>query len=101
MNSDKEKKNEENQLQPQPQLHEGVSKEARVPFLYKQKSKAAMMGNPQPLKILEQKKPSFEPRISKAIRIQRVILLPWEQQFIKNLLCLAAGDMYFDFYAPL
>ena len=59
------------------------------------------MGKPQPLKRLEQINPSFEPRISKAIRIQRVVLLPWEQQFIKNLLCLAAGDMYFDFYAPL
>ena len=51
------------------------------------------MGNPQPLNTLEQKNPSFEPRISKAMRIQRV-LLPDKQQFIKNLLCYAAGDMY-------
>lgn len=48
------------------------------------------MGKPQPLNTFEQKMPSFEPRTSKAIRIQRVIL-PWEQQFIRNLLCLAAG----------
>lgn len=58
------------------------------------------MGNPHPLKIPEQQKPSFEPQTSKAIRIQRVTL-PWEQQFIKNLLCLAAGRMYFDFCSPL
>ncbi len=57
-----------------------------------------MMGKPQPLNTFEQNNPSFEPRISKAIRIQRVILFPWEQQFIKNLLCFAAGDMYFDFF---
>lgn len=52
-----------------------------------------MMGSPQPLKTFEQNAPSFEPRTSKAIRIQRVTL-PWEQQFIKYLLCLAAGRMY-------
>ena len=57
-----------------------------------------MMGKPQPLNTFEQNNPSFEPRISKAIRIQRVMLFPWEQQFIKNLLCFAAGDMYFDFF---
>ena len=50
------------------------------------------MGRPQPLNTLEQKIPSFEPRISKAMRIQRVVL-PVKQQFIKNLLCFAAGDM--------
>ena len=60
-----------------------------------------MIGKPQPLNTFEQNAPSFEPSMSKAIRIQRVTLFPWEQQFIKNLLCLAAGDMYFDFYAPL
>ena len=48
------------------------------------------MGRPQPLNTLEQKIPSFEPRISKAMRIQRVVL-PVKQQFIKNLLCFAAG----------
>ncbi len=43
------------------------------------------MGNPQPLNILEQKIPSFEPSISKAIKIQRVTLLPCvQQQFIKT-----------------
>jgi hypothetical protein len=40
-----------------------------------------MMGNPQPLNTFEQKNPSFEPRISKAIKIQRVEL-PVKQQFI-------------------
>ena len=70
----------------------GVSKDASVPFLYKQKSKAIRMGNPQPLKMLEQKIPSFEPSTSNAMRIQRVVL-PEKQQFIKNLLCFAAGDM--------
>lgn len=63
----------------------------RVPFLYRQNKSARIMGNPQPLKMFEQKKPSFEPRISNAIKIQRVTLLPWVQQFIKNLLCFAAG----------
>ena len=49
------------------------------------------MGRPQPLNALEQKIPSFEPSTSKAIRIQRVVLPPVKQQFIKNLLCFAAG----------
>ena len=43
-----------------------------------------IIGRPQPLNTLEQKIPSFEPRISKAIRIQRVKLLPCVQQFIKT-----------------
>ena len=41
------------------------------------------MGNPQPLKMPEQNVPSFVPRTSKAMRIQRVTF-PWEQQFIKT-----------------
>lgn len=53
------------------------------------------MGSPQPLNTFEQKIPSFEPRISKAMRIQRVVF-PDKQQFIKNLLCFAAGAMYVD-----
>ena len=56
------------------QLQGGVRIEDKVPFLYKQKSRAIMMGKPQPLKTFEQKKPSFEPRTSKAMRIQRVLL---------------------------
>lgn len=41
------------------------------------------MGRPQPLNTFEQNAPFFEPRISKAIRIQRVVL-PVKQQFIKT-----------------
>ncbi len=41
------------------------------------------MGNPQPLKMPEQNVPSFVPRTSKAMRIQRVTF-PWEQQFINT-----------------
>ena len=55
--------------------------DASVPFLYKQNNNATIIGKPQPLNTLEQKKPSFEPRISKAIRIQRVVF-PDKQQFI-------------------
>ena len=58
----------------QPQLQDGVKIAASVPFLYKQNKSARIIGNPQPLKMLEQKKPSFEPRTSNAIRIQRVTL---------------------------
>ena len=50
-----------------------------------------MIGRPQPLNTLEQKMPSFEPRISKAIRIQRVKLLPCVQQFIKTSCVLPQG----------
>ena len=52
----------------------GVRIAERVPFLYKQNKSAAIIGKPQPLNTFEQKKPSFEPRISRAIRIQRVEL---------------------------
>jgi hypothetical protein len=75
-------------LSPHPVKAATVSKQ-------RQNKSAMMIGNPQPLNAFEQKNPSFEPRISKAIRIQRVVLLPWEQQFINNLLCFTAGDMYF------
>ena len=52
-----------------------------------------MMGKPQPLKMPSQKDPSFEPKTSSAMRIQRVVL-PCVQQFIKkNLLCFTAGVM--------
>lgn len=67
----------------QPQLQLGVKMDASVPFLYRQKSRAMIMGSPQPLNTLEQKIPSFEPRMSKAIKIQRVTL-PDKQQFIKT-----------------
>ena len=60
----------------QEQLQDGVKIDASVPFLYKQNNSAIMIGRPHPLKMLEQKIPSFEPRTSKAIRIQRVMLLP-------------------------
>ena len=67
------KKNQ--QVQPQVQEQGGVKSEESVPFLYRQKSNAMMIGKPQPLKIFEQNEPSFEPRISNAIKIQRVMLL--------------------------
>ena len=51
----------------------GVKIAESVPFLYKQKRRATMIGKPQPLKIFEQKIPSFEPSTNKAISIQRVI----------------------------
>ena len=41
------------------------------------------MGKPHPLKMPEQNAPSFVPRTSNAIRIQRVTF-PCEQQFIKT-----------------
>jgi hypothetical protein len=73
----KEKKNDnQRQLQVQPQLQGGVKIAESVPFLYKQNKRATMMGSPQPLNTFEQKIPSFEPRTSKAMRIQRVTLLP-------------------------
>jgi hypothetical protein len=71
-----EKKGNQRQLQVQPQLQGGVKIAERVPFLYKQNKSATMMGSPQPLNTFEQKIPSFEPRTSKAMRIQRVTLLP-------------------------
>jgi len=55
-----------------------------VPFLYKQYKSARRIGKPQPLKILEQKIPFFDPSTSNAMRIQRVVLLPDKQQFIKT-----------------
>ena len=55
-------------------MQDGVSKDANVPFLYRQKRSAMITGKPHPLKTFEQNTPFFEPSTSKAIRIQRVTL---------------------------
>ena len=68
----------------------GVKNAASVPFLYKQYKSASKIGKPQPLKTFEQNAPFFEPRTSKAMRIQRVVL-PVKQQFIETSCVLPQG----------
>ncbi len=55
-------------LQPQPPLPKS---EPSVPFLHIQYARAARIGQPHPVKMLEENTPEHVPRMSRIMRIQR------------------------------
>ena len=55
-------------LQPQPPL---PKIEPRVPFFHMQNARATRIGQPHPVKMLEENKPLPVPKMSRRMRIQR------------------------------